>query len=84
MKFYAYYGTIGEYEILSEKQYTEIMQNLQQSDEGKQIDYYQQFNKFDSFIEARSHLIMHLQGDIQDAKWALREVRALKARNFKD
>lgn len=83
MKWYAYYGGSSEYELLSEKEREEHLKELMEDPElnCEQITFMKYaYNEYGTFSEAKKYLLMHLEGELSELKWAVKELKRRRAK----
>jgi hypothetical protein len=79
MKYYACYYALEGWEIMSHEERENAFVEAQDSiNKHYRLSYLSGMTKFDSFKEAKAYVLMHLQGDVNELKHDLRELKKLK------
>jgi hypothetical protein len=80
MKWYASYSGVGEYEILSEKQRDDLIQELLDQHQFDKVDHVKWMTEFRTFSEAKKYVMGGIKCDMGDLKLSLLDLKKLRAK----
>ena len=82
-KYWAYYGTVGEFDLITNAAYENIEANSDYDYSAANRRLKQDLRPYPTLAAAKKFLRMHLNGDISDCKSALLDLRQFKAKGKK-
>lgn len=79
-RYYAYYGSPGEFGLCTKKEFFIFLSQLKEEAEGREEHLANEYTGFLTLKEAKKYLKMHINGDIDDCRAALRAVNRFRAK----